>query len=345
MESNLKSLYYTLQPIPGKGLGAIAITKIPKGRRILSERPLFRWPEERDREQKIRMVEEIVAQLSEEQGRQFYSLKNSASNRYSSRSMGIAATNSFSCAPQAYSAICLEASRFNHSCKPNATWMWREDLFQMTIHTIKEIKEGEEITICYIENCGPYPKRQQTLTSFGFTCTCELCSLPPDARDKSDGKRRRIDHLKALIEDQSRFSKVPAAWFRSARELSILMKEERMRAEDFDGLYQEAFHFAIRHGDQARARAFALRSYVITIICFGGDHPIALRLKKYAIHPSSYPMYGESMRWKQDVDRIPKNLDEDDFEAWLWRCERKDSINSRGDLKDLADGLDGVEMP
>lgn len=43
--------------------------------------------------------------------------------------------------------VCLEASKNNHSCVPNAYYSWNNDIKRLTVHAIRKIPEGEEITI------------------------------------------------------------------------------------------------------------------------------------------------------------------------------------------------------
>lgn len=48
------------------------------------------------------------------------------------------------------SAVCVDASRLNHSCRPNAFPAWNKDTGRMTVHAIRQIKAGQEITINYV---------------------------------------------------------------------------------------------------------------------------------------------------------------------------------------------------
>jgi len=69
--------FYTTKAIAGKGKGLVAITKIPKGTRMLSEVPIFRVPWKYS---DIKAVERIVAKevecLNEDQQRAFFDLSN-----------------------------------------------------------------------------------------------------------------------------------------------------------------------------------------------------------------------------------------------------------------------------
>ena len=48
--------------------------------------------------------------------------------------------------------------RVNHSCVPNAETSWKSELNMMELVTTRNIRQGEEITICYLNKvvkvCG-----------------------------------------------------------------------------------------------------------------------------------------------------------------------------------------------
>jgi hypothetical protein len=112
---------YTIKAIAGKGKGLVAITKIPKGTRILLEAPIFRvlWDNSN-----IKTLERIVAnkveRLNVDQQRSFFDLTNIYRNTHS-RSLGIARTNVLPLSSNASSSgLFLKASLINHSCQHNS---------------------------------------------------------------------------------------------------------------------------------------------------------------------------------------------------------------------------------
>ncbi|KAJ7072078.1 hypothetical protein C8F01DRAFT_1076264 [Mycena amicta] len=50
-----------------------------------------------------------------------------------------------------HNAVFLQASRFNHSCAPNAIHRFDPNSFTLTIHALRPITKGEEIFISYID--------------------------------------------------------------------------------------------------------------------------------------------------------------------------------------------------
>jgi len=62
----------------------------------------------------------------------------------------------------------------NHSCEPNCTIKFPVNHLAHIVAT-KDIRKGEEILHCYIENKQPVEDRQYDLYEYGFTCNCPKC--------------------------------------------------------------------------------------------------------------------------------------------------------------------------
>jgi hypothetical protein len=78
------------------------------------------------------------------------------------------------------------ACMMNHSCDPNVLPVKREneeesqgfiDLdFTTAFQAIREIEEGEELTISYIDHSEPYSTRKAELADYNFLCACSKCA-------------------------------------------------------------------------------------------------------------------------------------------------------------------------
>jgi len=97
------------------------------------------------------------------------------------------------------------ASRFNHSCVPNAHFSWNERLGggegRMTVHVVKDVKEGEEITLSY---CDPYydpALRGWELQHYGFVCDCAACGDSGVEESFAAGSLQRRARLREIEED------------------------------------------------------------------------------------------------------------------------------------------------
>lgn len=311
---------FEIKDIPGKGRGLVACFNISEGTRILCEKPLLvvrRIPPD---ELELVIAAKLKA-LPKAKQRQFLSLHNNSPGKYPFS--GITKTNALPCGPGSpvggvYPTICL----INHSCFPNSHNSWNTNAEHETIHAIRPIKAGEEITISY-DRGGPSTGRKAFLKeAFGFNCNCSGCSLPPAELQASDARRLLIQSLDNAIGDPFRMAKSPKESLGDCHSLLQLLNEE------YDGcagalsarLYYDAFQISIAHGDQARASVFAERAYKVRVICEGEDSPETQRAKSLALKPADHGSFRLcSMKWKTRREMVPKGLDTAQFEQWLWR--------------------------
>jgi hypothetical protein len=318
--SELNLQLFRIQPVPDKGKGLAARFNIGKGKRILSEKPLFttsNWPS-------MSLMESGIAAklkaLSKTEQRQFLSLHNNFPGKHPFS--GIVKTNALPCGPDSaiggvYPTICL----INHSCLPNAHNSWNSDAKCETIHAIRFIKAGEEITISY-DKGGPSSSRRAHLNSaFGFDCNCSVCILPPADLQASDARRRQIQLLDEAIGDPERVRKSPEESLADCHSLLQVLEEEYKGSAGvlIARLYYDAFQISISHGDQARASAFAERGFISRVMCEGEDSPETLQIKSLRENPALHSNFRASERWKTAKGLVPKGLDTDGFEKWLWR--------------------------
>ena len=72
------------------------------------------------------------------------------------------------------SGMYIEASVFNHSCRPNATTVWNG--LRLEVRAIKDIAAGKEITTNYVDIKKNRSERQTELREhYYFTCACDRC--------------------------------------------------------------------------------------------------------------------------------------------------------------------------
>lgn len=192
---------YTIQPVPGKGYGLIAATTIPKGTRILSELPIFKISyAESNRQILTDHIAKALKDLDDTKQRAFLDLQN-VYGLDDGPFLGIARSNVTPLGPEALEGgLFLEAAHINHSCRPNAHKSWNENIGRFTIHAVRDIERGEEITISYLGETMYYIERQRILTErFYFDCGCDLCSATRPQRLKSESRIERILPAYALL--------------------------------------------------------------------------------------------------------------------------------------------------
>ncbi len=198
---------FTVTPIQGKGLGVVATTDIPRGTLLIAETALFfvndvREPLSAANKRSIRMHAKANAQFQELVCK---ADPPSAESRFE--------TNSFEMGEDRKGrhtwGIFLRASRFNHSCVPNAYFAWNPELSngqgQLTIYAIQDISASDEILINYrTEDCYKLKDARQAALydTYGFICDCPACRGPPGHQfgAKSDERRGRMQTLQAEID-------------------------------------------------------------------------------------------------------------------------------------------------
>ena len=76
-------------------------------------------------------------------------------------------------------AFFLTICKINHSCEPNMFVRYTcVEKFGVCAEAVsmKSIAESEELVQSYVDQTLPYQERQESLTDYGFICTCSLCS-------------------------------------------------------------------------------------------------------------------------------------------------------------------------
>lgn len=309
-----------VQSVPGKGKGLIALRKITMGTRILVEKPILKTMNAPPALLEPIIARELKSPTKEKQ-RQFLSLHNNFPGKYPFS--GIMKTNALPCGSEAiigavYPTICF----INHSCCSNAHNSWNEFLEEETIHAIRDIEPGEEITISY-DKGGPSTSRKAWLEEkFGFNCDCRACRLPLIELEMSDKRRKQIQQLDEDIGNPFSMMSRPSVSLSNCRSLLQVLKEEFEKETSIlvARANYDVFQIAIVDGDEARGAVFAERAYQIRLLCEGGDSPETERMQKLAENPKNHPSFGaHSMRWKTKKGQISRELKGDEFENWLWQ--------------------------
>lgn len=72
-------------------------------------------------------------------------------------------------------ALYILPSFYNHDCDPNAHIVWIQSV-DARVKALRDIDEGEELRICYIDASMDHEARQRILfEGFGFKCGCPRC--------------------------------------------------------------------------------------------------------------------------------------------------------------------------
>ncbi|PNP85936.1 hypothetical protein FNYG_00992 [Fusarium nygamai] len=256
---------FEVRDIRGKGRGLIAKVDIPAGTRIICEKPLLLASTTMPGDLEATAAPRLKA-LSKPEQRQFLSLHNNFPGK--DPFSGIIRTNALPCGPDSIvGGVYPTISLINHSCLPNSYYNWSSEAGHETIHAIRPIKAGEEITISYVEG-GP-------------------------------------SMLGASIKNVFTMMHNPEANLEACLSLLHTLQEEYgvCVAPHSARLYDEAFRICIAHGAVGGPTTFAERSYQARVICEGEDSPETLRMKSLVMQPETHDRFGAlSLRWKSNSD-------------------------------------------
>jgi len=342
---------YAIQDVPGKGKGLVAIEKILKGTRILCEEPIITTPQDEPDSEKLRTsIGQQVDALSEYQRQAFLSMHNiHAYGNIAEKYLGIVRTNGLPIGTDGIDGgIFLEACRINHACDNNAQKHWNENIKRYTIHALRDIDEGEEITIYYLGVNKSRKARNEALQAkFGFTCSCRLCSLPPEQSQESDRRLETIYRLESLI-DQGGLMGILSSPLRILRYVDQQVHLYNEQGPGDSGLpraFLDAAQIAIANGDLARGRIFAERAVSGWQTSSGSDCKEVLQHGSLAHDPSKLELYGKSMKWKTAVDEVPSGLGTEDFEDWLWKRDQPQRQEQPANLRNHATFPRFIDLP
>jgi hypothetical protein len=260
---------FAFREVESRGFGAFAIQEFHRGDLILTDQPLFIVDNGRE------MINVISAfqSLSSNEKKEFFSLKNahSGSQHFDNPIIGTFQTNAFAISDTA-SAICMLASRFNHSCSPNARYSWHAASGRLRIYALREIAIGEEVYVSYISSRGVYGSRrkdrQDRLKSYGFICTCIICSLPISERKASDTRRAEIARI---WESVPYYTPHQTADRLNAIVRAVHLLEEEGYAADKDDFTNDAATICACHADWESVQYWATKTYETRVAEFGED--------------------------------------------------------------------------
>ncbi|CAM6096837.1 unnamed protein product [Calypogeia fissa] len=322
------SKLYTLEAIPGKGRGPVAAQDIARGTRVISEKPLFKVPNRIRVPMVLGSVDPVatfvaseLSRLSRDEQRAFLSLHNNFPGTFHPFT-GVVLTNGSGGIgnDDEEGGLFVEIARINHACRPNCLQSWNEITEHQNIHAVRCIRKGEEITVNYNSGRPSFDctraRRRLVKSSFNFECICELCSLPAIEQAFSDTRRSEMERLYNVLGDVF----IPDKSFEDAYTMLKLLEAEKITDVPLGELYSAAVRIVSAHGDQARAEVFGERAYEVLLTCLGDDNPIVAELKTLKATPAQHHrLFGCSARWALPVSAIPRTLQGEKFEAWLWR--------------------------
>ena len=278
---------YIIKESPGKGLGMFATTDIQKGTRILTEKPFFTlatspelsWSDPYAPND----ISEAFDRLTNRKRLKYMQL-HCPKRKDCSVLVSIYEANCYEMGQG--DCICYEASRINHSCVPNSHYSWNDNIRRLTVHAVKDIHEGEEITVSYCSGFRTLEGRRRKLKPYVFTCLCPACQEDTEFGRLSRIRRREMVDLRQEIADYQNNSRAARAKYFHGDEQSAILK--MLRVIDEEGLvheksmaYRDAVDWALEKGYREAALKYASKELDVDLCCAGKDSPSYQETKSF----------------------------------------------------------------
>ncbi|KAJ7474730.1 hypothetical protein FB451DRAFT_1464707 [Mycena latifolia] len=154
--------------------------------------------------------------------------------------------------------LCATICRVNHTCYspksgPNAAYFWNVSAKEEELRAIKEIHEGQEIEVSYMEDIANYNDPTAHLRrKFGFECSCEGCARSIIERDES--KQRILAYNDFVLRLPLRFGRDNPLQILKSIEQQILIVCEEGYTGEVGARAHDAFQLCAYYGDAASAR-------------------------------------------------------------------------------------------
>lgn len=186
-----------------------------------------------------------------------------------------------------HSLVVPETARMNHDCRSNAMYYFDQERLVHYTHASRRIYAGEEITITYIDPLQTRLKRREAIKrSWGFDCSCSLCSAANDfIRESNRRVTETIKFTNILNEVVSRNEterKAARSYVPDALEMVDLFVslygQERLHASIADGYRLAALASAIL-GNERRAVNWAMKAVATGLIHDGPDDEEVLDMR------------------------------------------------------------------
>ena len=252
------------------GKGSFASRDIQRGDLILSEKPIFSMPTGGPAPLMCSSMEVAVGNLPPTHLDGYLSLQNShdTCSCFPNPLLGLFATNAIATS-DGNGGVCLGASRFNHSCSPNAKYSFNSNTGEIRIYALGTIPRGEELFISYIGLYQNRRSRQENLRpGYHFTCACSICSLPDAESKKSDARRQRLKELREII---YRFDFAKANQHLNFTVEGIRLLQEEGFLEGVDDFTYLAGPICAYYSDWVSTSYWAGLTYHATVAQYGED--------------------------------------------------------------------------
>eukprot|EP00435_Cladocopium_sp_Y103_P055682 s664_g18.t1 len=278
--------------VEGHGLSARATRDLKLGDVVLLEEPvLVVTSNDKGDEWKEQLYSQYQA-LPEEKQQEVWNLHDACLQKPEKSLEGILFTNCIGRDQRVRfdAALCLELSRFNHSCSPNLEQSWDQDAGQVRLVAAEPVKAGEELFTHYVElRLHREERRQQLLENYGFWCECKACSNWSEESDRRRTEMKRLDDS-IRVDQQDRLKNMDRGERSVKRVLKLFDQEGGLHLLAWRKLHcLSGMEFALRKGDVPASIRWARKGYENAKLAHGEHHRDTMYLAALMKDPSSHP--------------------------------------------------------
>ncbi|KAF2438986.1 SET domain-containing protein [Karstenula rhodostoma CBS 690.94] len=285
--------------VEGKGVGLFAKRPIDSGETVILESPVVVVAREVlgsvSSSRRRVLLERAVGQLPERTREMVTALSRRGGESEVEDIVNVNAVGAKVWDGTSHLLVVPEAARINHACRPNAYYRFSDATLTLTVFALAPIPPGHELTFSYGFSLSPFSARTAALKeTWGFTCTCPLCSSSPTNISLSDTRLADIAGLKTAL--PTSLEDIPQ-YIALIPRLVALLEEEGLYAEL--PMYEEILAYAWSAvGEEGRARAWAERAGVHWGIVAGKDSWEARRCEELAADVKGHYTWGT---WEGDI--------------------------------------------
>lgn len=302
-ENDCREPPFYVAAIPGRGMGVIANRTIERGDLIMAVAGVAIYHNDcvdKDFDDYLPHKEALM-KLSVDQlpapTRELF-LSMAAHNESAELYIEKIYTNTFGedFGDEEHSLVVPETARMNHDCRPNAMYYFDRNRLVHYTHASRRIYAGEEITITYIDPLQTRSARRAAIKrSWGFDCSCSLCSAGNDHIRESNRRILEINKvtkiLKEVVSQNETDRKAVRQHVSGASEMADLLislyDQERLHASISDGYRLAALVYSSL-GNEWRAVKWAMRAVDTGLIHDGPDDQNILDMRRLLLAPRQH---------------------------------------------------------
>jgi uncharacterized protein YfcZ (UPF0381/DUF406 family) len=194
--------------------------------------------------------------------------------------------------------VFVKGSRINHSCTPNCSQWWDEKEGVQITSAMKDIKEGEEWTMGYVEVLTTKEERQKKLRKdFNFECKCEVCLFESEEEEEALASDTFRLGLREMIDSFKKPAKLvdPVKFVQDVNLALSLMEEEGLVLGQL-GLALEALSACAWNGDRQNSILWIDKAIELARCEHGVWSTVYKNLQGWKGRPSKYPEWNGSVK-------------------------------------------------